>query len=55
MERARSHDIKALYILGANEGVLPGNLGGDSLLSDSDRDSLQQIGLNLPVIRKAVS
>ena len=47
MERARSHDIKALYILGANEGVLPGNLGGDSLLSDSDRDSLQQIGLEL--------
>ncbi|HOL91166.1 MAG TPA: exodeoxyribonuclease V subunit gamma [Clostridiales bacterium] len=48
MERARSHDIKALYILGANEGVLPGNLGGDSLLSDSDRDSLARAGLELP-------
>ena len=47
IERARSHDIKALYILGANEGVLPGNQGGDSLLSDSDRDSLTRIGLEL--------
>ena len=48
IERARSHDIKALYILGANEGVLPGNLGGDSLLSDGDRDSLARAGLELP-------
>lgn len=47
MERARSHDIKALYILGANEGVIPGNLGGDGLLSDSDRDRLARAGLEL--------
>jgi ATP-dependent helicase/nuclease subunit B len=47
MERARGHDTKALYILGANEGVLPGNLGSDSLLSDSDRDSLTRVGLEL--------
>jgi len=47
IERARSHDIKALYILGANEGVLPGSMGDDGLLSDSDRDSLSELGLEL--------
>lgn len=47
IERARSHDIKALYILGVNEGVLPGNKGDEGLLSDMDRDSLGQVGLEL--------
>lgn len=47
IERARSHDIKALYILGANEGVLPGSKSDEGLLSDSDRDSLGQLGLEL--------
>jgi len=47
IERARSHDIKALYILGVNEGVLPGNKGDGGLLSDMDRDSLEQAGLEL--------
>ena len=47
IERARSHDIKALYILGVNEGVLPGTKTDDGLLSDSDRDHLGQAGLEL--------
>lgn len=47
IERARSHDIKALYILGVNEGVLPGTKGDEGLLSDIDRDSLGQLGLEL--------
>ena len=47
IERARSHDIKALYILGVNEGVLPGTKGDEGLLSDIDRDSLVQLGLEL--------
>jgi ATP-dependent helicase/nuclease subunit B len=47
IERARSHDIKALYILGVNEGVLPGGRGDEGLLSDVDRDSLGQLGLEL--------
>ena len=47
IERARSHDIKALYILGVNEGVLPGGKGDEGLLSDMDRDSLGQLGLEL--------
>lgn len=47
IERARSHDIKALYILGVNEGVLPGNKGDETLLSDMDRDSLGKVGLEL--------
>lgn len=47
IERARSHDIKALYILGVNEGVLPGGKGDEGLLSDMDRDCLGQFGLEL--------
>jgi len=47
IERARSHDIKALFILGANEGVLPGTGGDDGLLSGIDRDCLVQAGLEL--------
>lgn len=47
VERSRSHDVKALYILGVNEGVLPGSKGDEGLLSDMDRDSLGQIGLEL--------
>ena len=47
IERARSHDIKAMYILGANEGVLPGTKGDEGLISDMDRDSLQTFGMEL--------
>ena len=47
IERARSHDIKALYILGVNEGILPGGKVDEGILSDIDRDSLGQLGLEL--------
>ncbi|HWR62418.1 MAG TPA: PD-(D/E)XK nuclease family protein, partial [Clostridia bacterium] len=47
IERARCHDIKALYILGANDGVFPGGKGDEGLLSDTDRDSLDSLGLEL--------
>lgn len=47
IERARSHAIKALYILGVNDGVFPGGKGNEGLLSDSDRDSLDGLGLEL--------
>lgn len=47
IERSRSHDIKALYILGANEGILPGTKADDGLISDVDRESLGKLGLEL--------
>lgn len=47
IERARSHDIKAMYILGVNEGVLPGTGGNEGVLSEMDRDSLDKVGLEL--------
>lgn len=47
IERSRSHDIKALYILGANEGVLPGTKADDGLINDIDRESLGKLGLEL--------
>ncbi len=47
IERAGSNDIKAMYILGVNEGVLPGTGGTQGVLSEMDRDSLEKIGLEL--------
>ncbi len=47
VERARSHDIKALYILGINEGVFPGGKADEGILSDMDRESLGQLGVEL--------
>ncbi len=47
IERSRSHEIKALYILGANEGILPGTKADDGLISDLDRESLGKLGLEL--------
>lgn len=47
VERARSHDIKALYILGVIEGVFPAGKADEGILSDMDRDSLGQLGLEL--------
>src|SRR5699024_3560512 len=37
VERSRSHEIKALFILGVNDGVFPALPGEEGILSDSDR------------------
>jgi len=52
LERSRSHEIKALYILGANDGVFPPAVMEEGILSDQDRAVLNNAGLNLPVIQE---
>jgi len=47
VERVRNHDVKALYILGVNEGVFPGGKADEGILTDMDRDSLSRLGLEL--------
>jgi len=47
IERSKSHNVKALYILGVNDGVFPVPCNEDGILSDSDRNMLQSLGFEL--------
>lgn len=47
VERSRSHEIKALFILGVNDGVFPALPGEEGILSDSDRQTLRSMGIEL--------
>ncbi|HZJ82551.1 MAG TPA: helicase-exonuclease AddAB subunit AddB, partial [Clostridia bacterium] len=47
VERSRSHEIKALYILGVNDGVFPAPPGEEGILSDRDREVLRSKGVDL--------
>ncbi|URN94330.1 MAG: helicase-exonuclease AddAB subunit AddB [Candidatus Pristimantibacillus lignocellulolyticus] len=45
MERTRLSNVKACYIIGASDGVLPMRLQEDGLLSEADREQLVTDGL----------
>ncbi|MCH3965969.1 MAG: helicase-exonuclease AddAB subunit AddB [Clostridium sp.] len=47
ISRIRSHDIKALYIVGANDGIFPACMVSDGILTDGDRDELREMGMEL--------
>ena len=47
VERSKSHEVKALYILGTNDGVFPSSTAEEGILSDQDRATLNQAGLEL--------
>lgn len=47
IEHLRSHEIKALYILGTNDGVFPSAGISEGVLSDKDRDVLNKKGIEL--------
>ncbi len=47
VERSKSHEVKALYILGTNDGVFPSSAAEEGILSDLDRATLNQAGLEL--------
>ena len=46
-ERSRSHEIKALYLLGVNDGVFPSANLEEGILTDQDRTVLQKAGVEL--------
>jgi len=46
-DRSKSHDIKALFILGVNDGVFPSSALNEGLLSDADRITLRRLGVGL--------
>ncbi len=52
-ERSRLHEVKALFIMGLNEGKIPKTSIKANILSDTDKEELLQNGLELaPTGRK---
>lgn len=47
VERSKSHEVKALYILGVNDGVFPSSALEEGILSDLERKTLKGLGVEL--------
>lgn len=47
VERVRSHTVKALYILGVNDGVFPTVANEEGILTDGDRYKLRKLSIEL--------
>lgn len=47
VERSKSHEIKAMFILGVNDSVFPSAVPIEGILSDQDRSVLNHIGIEL--------
>jgi len=47
VERSKSHAVKALYILGTNDGVFPARGAEEGILSDEERIRLNALGMEL--------
>ena len=47
IERSKSHKIKATFVMGLNEGILPSIIKEEGFLNDNDRELLKQKGIEL--------
>lgn len=47
LERSRNPNVRAALILGISDGVLPARLSEEGIISDYERETLREIGLNL--------
>lgn len=47
MERTRLKPVKVLFVIGVNDGIIPGNGGSGGLLSDMERNFLLESGIEL--------
>lgn len=45
--RIKGRDVKVLYIVGINDGILPASKKDEGILSDRDRGILSEVGINL--------
>ncbi len=45
--RVKGREVKALYIVGVNDGVLPSANKEEGILSDNDRNELREVGIEL--------
>lgn len=47
IQRSKSHDIKALFVIGVNDGILPMGKGEEGILSDEEKGMMKEKGLPL--------
>ncbi|MCT4564691.1 MAG: helicase-exonuclease AddAB subunit AddB [Maledivibacter sp.] len=47
LDRSRSHNIKALFVVGVNDGILPSAQGDDGLLMDEEKLLIKEKGIRL--------
>ncbi|MCL4442126.1 MAG: helicase-exonuclease AddAB subunit AddB [Firmicutes bacterium] len=47
LDRSRNPSIKALFLLGTSEGVLPARPSDDGVFNDGERERLQEVGVSL--------
>lgn len=47
LEKSRLSEIKAAFVIGMNEGVLPAKIADDGLLADEDREKLLMVGVKV--------
>lgn len=47
VNRSKNHAVKALFVLGANDGSFPSANVKEGILSDNDREALRKVGLEL--------
>ena len=47
LEKSRLSEVKAAFVIGLNEGVLPAKISDDGLLADEDRERLLTSGIKL--------
>lgn len=47
IDRSRSHDLRALFVIGVNDGILPSINERDGILQEHERLLLKEDGLNL--------
>ena len=47
VDRSRSHKVKAIFIIGLNDGEFPSVRKDEGFLNDTDREILKQDGLEL--------
>ncbi len=53
MERTRLDRIRALFVVGVNDGVIPGTGQADGILSEAERSLLEEMNLELaPTVRE---
>lgn len=51
IQRSKSQDIRALFVLGFNDGILPAGRSDDSLLAEHEKNSLESYGLEIGLNR----
>lgn len=52
IQRSKSHDIKALFVLGVNDGVLPLGKDEDGILAEGEKMVMKEMGLSLGTDRE---